>query len=862
MSSESSYVKSSFVKHQIFTICCNRDALENGHPLRGSSRDKALSLESSFQVPPADNLKSYLHNNAVTAEGTPDASQETADSHLPASSEADLTSTAYTSSATEQVNDSAIPTSDNVNGADQAALDSTPSVVQAPTSDLRDEPQPATSLQTAVIKEQKQEQDLIHDPELANGLTSKMPASSETEPNQSEVLPETTIATYADIASLPDQDQMQSSVNAEAPVSVRTADIPHHPPVPVPEGADTEAPIDPAPSPAGDKPLTSAETDMHTPSLPDSQPSANQEPQVVPADRIMEEQEAQPVLSGGTTTNRASDQVDQSMQDAPLSPTKVARPREEDDVDSQPAVKRPRTDDTQASAPEFKKPDRPEISTDVNSVHASPTLSNLSQPATVPQHKHIIRLLGNLKRSKDAAAFLHPVDPVALNIPNYSNIVAKPMDLSTLEEKEKSHEYPTIDAFVADFNQIIQNSEIFNGTLHGVTQSAYKLKASFLKQMEKLPGPEVAEPARADKKKKLFTTSTKPVAPRRESRSSLPGMVRSPVTPATPTFALGPQGIPLIRRDSTVERPKREIHPPAPRDLPYANQKPKKKKYQMELKFCQHVLNEIKKPKHRTLADPFLVRVDPVALNIPTYYSIIRQPMDFGSIQMKLNQGEYESAKEFDQDAQLVFANCYKFNPAGHPVHELGKQLQQVYDEVWGEKQSWIEKQAPPSGPTSADTTPEVSEEELEEEEDEPDASNEILKLQQQIAAMSKQVELITQKKKSPPAASKKTKGASKPEKKGQKKTASAPTPKSKLSSKPPAKRGDKNAPYVTYEQKQDISNRINSLPEAKMAQALNIIRDNMPKLKVRLYIDCRCSLRYKLRVILRLKFVVHKSKC
>ena len=39
--------------------------------------------------------------------------------------------------------------------------------------------------------------------------------------------------------------------------------------------------------------------------------------------------------------------------------------------------------------------------------------------------------------------------------------------------------------------------------------------------------------------------------------------------------------------------------------------------------------------------------------------------------------------------------------------------------------------------------------------------------------------------------------------------------------------------PYVTYEQKQDISNRINMLNEKHMQQALNIIRKNMPNLKV-----------------------------
>ena len=121
---------------------------------------------------------------------------------------------------------------------------------------------------------------------------------------------------------------------------------------------------------------------------------------------------------------------------------------------------------------------------------------------------------------------------------------------------------------------------------------------------------------------------------------------------------------------------------------------------------------------------------------------------------------------------------------------------------------------------------------------------------------MSKQVELITQKKKSPPVASKKAKSAAKPEKKSHKKAAPAPPAKAKTS-KPAAKSGAvSKAPYVTYEQKQDISNRINSLPEAKMGQALNIIRDNMPKLKVRSLILRRIAPSFELRAVLELAHI------
>ena len=835
---------------------CYRDTLRNGHPAKSSSLDK-VSLENSFPISHADNDKSYLQNNAVTAEGTPDASQtdtsqETADIHLPASSEADVTSTAFTSSAPEHTTNHTTLT-DEPAVTNHSAPTSKLTPVQPPTSDLREEPQPATSEQSAVIKGQKLVQDLIRNSEMADGDLI-----------QSEHMTGAAAAPQADANSLPNENQTIPLTDTESRNTISTAEIPHHPAVPLPEGRELEAPIDPAPSPAqiDEPPSGLADTLMSQSLKPDSPPAINPDLQS-PVNQVTDGHGAEEVSTEANVPSGSLEQVDQSMENTPTSPAKIARRREEEDLDSQPAVKRPRTDGDKATNSEFKMPDRPEISTNVNGIRHSPTQHGYPQPATVPQQKYLLKILSNLKRQKDSLPFLHPVDPIALNIPNYPDTVKNPMDLSTLEAKEKNHEYPSIDAFIVDFEQIIRNTELFNGTDHSVTQSGYKMKSAFLRQMEKLPGPELAEPARADKKRKSSTYALeKPPAPERESRVSLSSTTKSPVTPATQTFAPNAQGVPLVRRNSTSDRPKREIKRTA-KDLPYGNQKPKKKKYQTELKFCQHVLDEIHKPRYANIASPFLTPVDPVGLQIPTYLAIVKQPMDFGTIQNQLTQGEYENFKEFDQDARLVFANCYKFNPVGHPVHSLGKELEDIYSGVLRYKDSWIDRHAPASGPTSAGTTPEPSDDEEEEEEEEPD-QNEILKLQQQIAAMSKQVELITQKKKSPPTASKKAKNAGKPEKKIQKKAAPPPS-KTKSSARPSAKGGASSStkpPFVTYEQKQDISNRINSLPEVKMGQALNIIRDNMPKLKVRPAFHNQIVSRCRLQNVLNLELDVCVRDC
>lgn len=659
--------------------------------------------------------------------------------------------------------------------------------VQQPLPEVREPTQPISFEQAVQIEDTKRQEDLAHDAELANGIAdgTNLPIERSLEPVSASTTNEDAMDT-----SVPDVG-VSTDEQPEVPAEfAKTTELPHH--------------------------SVAATTNVMRPEL-------------------------LPSLS-----------PDRMMQDAPRSPGKVAREREDEDEEDAPATKRTKTGDEGSQEPEFKVPEVPQPSseppktedasttTHENGVNGAPLTNGKSstpiQPITKLRHKFLLKALQSLRRMKDAGPFNQPVDFVTLQIPTYPDVIKNPIDLKTMEEKLKGGKYEFVEQYTADFNQIIQNSEIFNGLTHPVTLSAHNIKASFEKQMSNLPAPDVVEPAKEDKKKKA--TAPAPAAPkpppvRRESRSSVGGgTAKSPAAASpTQTFALGPQGVPLIRRDSTVNdgRPKREIHPPAPRDLPYANQKPKKKKFQLELRFCQEVITEMKKTRHQLYGGPFMTPVDAVALNIPQYFKIIKKPMDLSTIEKKLSSGQYENAKEFEADIRLMFQNCYKFNPPENPVYAWGKQFEAVFDDKWSEKKEWIEAHAPASGPQSPGSSPEP-EEESEEDSDVDDHNEQLMILQKQIAAMSKQVEMIQKKKASPPVMNK-SKGAkaAKPAKKETKKAAAAPA-KSEKKAKSTKK---EKIPYVTYEQKQDISYRINSLPENRMATALSIIRENMPNLRV-----------------------------
>ena len=487
---------------------------------------------------------------------------------------------------------------------------------------------------------------------------------------------------------------------------------------------------------------------------------------------------AGPVSEPPSNLNENTKLKEEDMKDAPPSPNKNVRAREEDDeTDDGPSTKRTRTGEDATSSVDFKKPEIPSLDTSTHGTgsttgaRSAGATTETSRPLTKAQYKFILSAIRNLKRTKDAQFFNVPVDPVKLQIPTYPTVITSPMDLGTVENRLKLESYTTVDSVNSEFELILSNTMRFNGPDHLVTTSAVSLKAAFDRQMSNLPKADVVEPSSAEKKaKKAASYKTAPA--RRESRHAA-GAPPSPATTAgsPTTFALQPSGTPLIRRDSTVGdgRPKREIHPPPPRDLPYTTSKPKKKKFIWELKFCQEVLNELLKPKYVAIIGAFRFPVDPVALMIPHYHKIIKKPMDISTVMGKLKNGEYENAKEFDSDMKLIFSNCYKFNPPGDPIHHMGKQLEVVYDDKWAQKKEWIEDHVPVSAPNSVATSPEPEDDDDEEDEEEEQEMSQIDLLQQQIEFMKEQVESM-RKKKDPSGkgkkASKNDKTSKKPDKK------------------------------------------------------------------------------------------------
>lgn len=68
---------------------------------------------------------------------------------------------------------------------------------------------------------------------------------------------------------------------------------------------------------------------------------------------------------------------------------------------------------------------------------------------------------------------------------------------------------------------------------------------------------------------------------------------------------------------------------------------------------------------------------------VPTYYQIIKHPMDLGTIKNKLDGRQYSDPYQFRDDVRLVFENCRSFNPPGNFVRGHGDQASDKFERKW-----------------------------------------------------------------------------------------------------------------------------------------------------------------------------------
>jgi len=588
-------------------------------------------------------------------------------------------------------------------------------------------------------------------------------------------------------------------------------------------------------------------TDLPQPSNHDQHPPKS------PTDTKMQSGAEQDPPAASATQPR-----DTVMADAPPAPTKVAREREEDHV-VEPSAKRAKTEDGEGASPSFSAPDAQPATQNGESAASKSD----DGPITPYQAKEIVKIIKNSLRTMGGKNFRLPV---AVLWPGFAEAylarIPNPIDLSTIESKVKENKYSSIADFKADIHLLHDNALAFNGEGHTISKAAVDVRDSILAKVDALPTEPPTAPVKAPKKAAKRSTPAGDSVPRgsqarRPSRSAGTGPAAAPAQ----TFALDPAtSTPLIRRDSTKNeggRPKREIHPPKNKDLPYSSVRPKPRKTATELRFCEEVLNELKKPKHALFAAAFYDPVDPVALNIPNYFTIIKNPMDLSTVGKKLQSGAYQKAKEFEADIRLILSNCYKFNPPGNPVREMGKQMESLFNEKWSHKDQWIAEHAPVALSPSSSAGSDEEESEDDGEPEQPAHSNASTALSARLIEEQTKLIALIQAKKPDPALiqmqeemvaivqskieqdnAKNALSAKKASKKLKPpKAAKKPVSAKRSTASAPSKKSSNSRPrYLGTLEKETISAGLASLPDDVSASVLAMIKADKPDVDVSVF--------------------------
>lgn len=82
-------------------------------------------------------------------------------------------------------------------------------------------------------------------------------------------------------------------------------------------------------------------------------------------------------------------------------------------------------------------------------------------------------ILNEMRDLPDTQLFAHPVNSKA--VPDYYNIVQRPMDLQKIREKLHDHAYHAREEFLVDVNQIVENSKLYNGPKSPLTHAAERM---------------------------------------------------------------------------------------------------------------------------------------------------------------------------------------------------------------------------------------------------------------------------------------------------------------------------------------------------------------------------------------------------
>ena len=94
---------------------------------------------------------------------------------------------------------------------------------------------------------------------------------------------------------------------------------------------------------------------------------------------------------------------------------------------------------------------------------------------------------------------------------------------------------------------------------------------------------------------------------------------------------------------------------------------------------CQKILSSLKKNPN---SYPFLEPVDPKKTGASNYFDVIKEPMDFSTIEKNLKNNEYQTATQFHADIHKVWLNSYQYNDKTSKIYKITVDMERYYKKL------------------------------------------------------------------------------------------------------------------------------------------------------------------------------------
>ncbi len=125
---------------------------------------------------------------------------------------------------------------------------------------------------------------------------------------------------------------------------------------------------------------------------------------------------------------------------------------------------------------------------------------------------------------------------------------------------------------------------------------------------------------------------------------------------------------------SNIERQKRKAYREAEQTIKGTGEFVKK---------CKTIIDLLK--KHH-FVEPFLRPVDPIALRIPDYLEIIKEPMDLSTVNRKLAEDLYVDQEGFEADMRKIWSNALTYNLPGTQIYSMTEEIRNYFERLLTEE--------------------------------------------------------------------------------------------------------------------------------------------------------------------------------